>query len=73
MRLARVVAAGVVIGALAAFIGALLRPRSIHAYDPAAPIATGVASQETPAPTGPGHDPGDGAGTRPDESAEGTP
>ncbi len=34
MRLVRLVAAGLVLGALAGFLGALLRPRSVHSYHP---------------------------------------
>ncbi len=36
MRLARLVAAGLALGALAGFVGALLRPRSVHSYHPTA-------------------------------------
>ncbi len=34
MRLVRLVATGLVLGALAGFLGALLRPRSVHSYRP---------------------------------------
>jgi hypothetical protein len=40
MRLVRLVAAGLVLGALAGFLGALLRPRSLHR--PPAPHDAGV-------------------------------
>lgn len=36
MRLARLVAAGLALGAVAGFVGALLRPRSVHTYHPEA-------------------------------------
>jgi len=34
MRLGRLVAAGVAVGAALGFLGALLRPRTIHPYHP---------------------------------------
>lgn len=34
MRLARLVAAGLALGAAAGFVGAFLRPRSVHSYHP---------------------------------------
>jgi hypothetical protein len=34
MRLVRLVATGLVLGAFAGFLGALLRPRSVHSYRP---------------------------------------
>lgn len=34
MRLGRLVAAGLVAGAVAGFVGALLRPRTVHSYRP---------------------------------------
>ena len=43
MRLVRLVAAGLVLGAFAGFLGALLRPRSVHRppapHDVGAPVA----------------------------------
>jgi hypothetical protein len=46
MRLGRLVAAGLVAGAVAGFVGALLRPRTVPAYGSAAP---GVATEVAPA------------------------
>jgi hypothetical protein len=34
MRLARLVAAGLVLGALAGFLGALMRPRAVNTFNP---------------------------------------
>ncbi|MBI4940339.1 MAG: hypothetical protein HY830_06310 [Actinobacteria bacterium] len=53
MRLGRLVAAGLVAGAVAGFVGALLRPRTVPAYGsgpgPGAPgVATEVAPTATP-------------------------
>lgn len=52
MRLARLVAAGLVLGAVVGFVTALVRPRGSHRTDHAAPVP--VAGQV--GPTGAGSD-----------------
>ena len=42
MRLVRLVAAGLLLGALAGFVGALLRPRSVPSYHPNSPEDNGL-------------------------------
>jgi hypothetical protein len=75
MRLARLVVAGLALGAAIGFVGALVRPRSVHNAILAATVGTvgdGAAGADHPAGagTGPG---GTGSGTEPGTSTSGAP
>jgi hypothetical protein len=47
MRLVRLVAAGLLLGAVAGFVAALLRPRTVHRYHPV-PVDQSLGQQAAP-------------------------